>query len=206
MGTVVMKRGRNWVMHCLMWLNELCADLKNSIGSTEGLRRLRSLRREASGSRTIRSKSAVTYRLLAFGAEPTDCRQVQEFCRELGWSVDILRPPVHWPSVTWEERDAVVVMIARPRDPFIAELKEQRGEKRKGEQKVPFICFVPQNTDLTDFAAAGTMFEHVECKPVFLSTFKLIVTRACRGAYSTWPALPEAIVEDDEHRDPEPLR
>ncbi len=99
-----------------------------------------------------------------------------------------------WRSARREMVSVIVAMADSLSDPAIEALRRASANPDVDGLRPPVIYVAPLGATVEDVRAVGAYFEHAEMRPLFFSTFKLLVVRATAGQFSRWPALPGASV------------
>lgn len=165
----------------------------------EAIRRLRhlaggergpSFRRGAGLAASAGAEAGGQVRILALASAAADRRQLEGFCRELGWEIVFLERSDDWSRVPWTGFTAIFTMGDPIADPLAAAFTLERGRSGSPSRSRPAVLVAEGKQALEELRPVARVFEHIEIKPLFLSTFKLLVTRARAGQFSAWPALP----------------
>ncbi len=149
-----------------------------------------SFRRRAGAQAAAGAEAGGQVRILALASAAADRRQLEGFCAELGWEIVFLERSDDWSRVPWTGFTAIFAMGDPIADPLAAAFTLERSRSTSPSRARPAVLVAEGKQALAELRPVAGLFEHIEIKPLFLSTFKLLVTRARAGQFSAWPALP----------------
>lgn len=152
-------------------------------------------RRWSAGRAAAGAEAGDRVRLLALASASVDRRLLQGFCDELSWDIVFLDRKDDWSRVPWSSFTAIFAVGDPIADPLVAAFTLERGESGSASRASPAILVAEGKSALEELRPVCGIYEHIEIKPLFLSTFKLLVTRARTGRFSAWPGLPAGSAE-----------
>lgn len=147
-------------------------------------------RRQAAEGASAGAEAGAAIRILALASASADRRQLQVFCDELSWDIVFLERRDDWARVPWTGFTAIFAIGDPIADPLVAAFTLERSRSGSPSRARPAMLVAEGKSALAELRPVARVYEHIEIKPLFLSTFKLLVTRARAGEFSAWPALP----------------